>query len=84
MQLKTDTLDYSPLPVEILPITALPDEVFSGKMVGDGFAIKPTDGKVVSPINGKVVTFFPTKHAIGLVAITAQKSLFTSGLIPLS
>ncbi len=35
------------------------DQVFSQKMVGDGVAINPSEGKVVAPINGKVVQVFP-------------------------
>jgi len=70
----------SPLTGEILPITDVPDQVFSGKMVGDGFAIKPSDGKVVSPVNGKVVTVFPTKHAIGLVADNGTEILIHIGI----
>ena len=49
-------------------------------MVGYGFAIKPTDGKVVSPVNGKVVTLFPTKHAIGLVADNGTEILIHIGI----
>ncbi len=51
---------------KILPITEVPDQVFSGKMMGDGFAIEPTEGTVVSPVNGEIVNVFPTKHAIGI------------------
>ena len=38
-------------------------------MMGDGFAIEPTNNTLVSPINGEVVSIFPTKHAIGLKQI---------------
>ena len=55
-----------PLEGRVLPIEDVPDQVFSGKMMGDGFAIEPEDGKLVSPIDGEVVSVFPTKHAIGL------------------
>lgn len=70
----------SPLTGEILPITDVPDQVFSGKMVGDGFAIRPSNGQVVSPVNGKVVTVFPTKHAIGLVADNGTEILIHFGI----
>ncbi|TWT00546.1 glucose-specific PTS transporter subunit IIBC [Planomicrobium sp. CPCC 101079] len=70
----------SPLTGEILPITETPDQVFSGKMIGDGFAIRPTDGKVVSPVNGKVVTVFPTKHAIGIAADNGTEILIHIGI----
>ncbi|MDR6746307.1 PTS system D-glucosamine-specific IIC component [Bacillus pumilus] len=56
----------SPITGELHPITDVPDQVFSGKMMGDGFAILPTDGTVVSPVKGKILNVFPTKHAIGL------------------
>ncbi|TWT27071.1 glucose-specific PTS transporter subunit IIBC [Planomicrobium sp. CPCC 101110] len=70
----------SPLTGEILPISETPDQVFSGKMIGDGFAIRPTDGKVVSPVNGKVVTVFPTKHAIGIAADNGTEILIHIGI----
>ncbi|MGE6489181.1 glucose-specific PTS transporter subunit IIBC [Paenisporosarcina sp. NPDC076898] len=77
----SSTLAFSsPLTGEILPITDVPDQVFSGKMVGDGFAIKPSNGQVVSPVNGKVVTVFPTKHAIGLVADNGTEILIHFGI----
>ncbi len=42
------------------------DQVFSTKMMGDGFAIVPTTDVIVSPVTGTVETVFPTKHALGI------------------
>lgn len=70
----------SPITGELLPISEVPDQVFSGKMVGDGFAIKPIEGKVFSPVNGKVVTVFPTKHAIGIAADNGTEILIHIGI----
>ncbi|MBM7553836.1 glucose-specific PTS transporter subunit IIBC [Thalassobacillus pellis] len=70
----------SPLQGEILPLKEVPDQVFSGKMMGDGFAIKPTDGKVVSPVNGKILNVFPTKHAIGIQAENGMEILIHIGI----
>ncbi|MFG6117490.1 glucose-specific PTS transporter subunit IIBC [Halobacillus sp. MO56] len=70
----------SPLQGEIMPITEVPDQVFSGKMMGDGFAIKPSDGKVVSPVNGKILNVFPTKHAIGIQAENGTEILIHIGI----
>ncbi|HZG73603.1 MAG TPA: glucose-specific PTS transporter subunit IIBC [Chondromyces sp.] len=56
----------SPIKGEIKPITEVPDQVFAGKMMGDGFAILPEEGTIVSPVSGKIVNVFPTKHAIGI------------------
>ncbi|PTX60349.1 PTS system D-glucose-specific IIA component (Glc family) /PTS system D-glucose-specific IIB component (Glc family) /PTS system D-glucose-specific IIC component (Glc family) [Melghirimyces profundicolus] len=70
----------APMSGKILPITEVPDQVFSGKMMGDGFAIEPTDGTVVSPVDGKVVNVFPTKHAIGLESKNGMEVLVHIGI----
>ena len=51
---------------EVIAIEAVADPVFSGKMMGDGFAVEPTDGTIVSPVSGTIKSVFPTKHAIGI------------------
>ncbi len=70
----------APITGELLPITEVPDPVFSGKLMGDGFAIKPSDGMVVSPVDGKIVNIFPTKHAIGLVSDNGREVLIHFGI----
>src|SRR5699024_2466000 len=45
----------APIKGKLIPITEVPDQVFSGKMMGDGFAIVPEEGLVVSPISGKIM-----------------------------
>ncbi|WP_046180184.1 glucose-specific PTS transporter subunit IIBC [Domibacillus tundrae] len=70
----------APISGELLPITEVPDPVFSGKMMGDGFAIKPSDGTVVSPVNGKIINVFPTKHAIGITADNGREVLIHFGI----
>ncbi|MEC1902214.1 PTS glucose transporter subunit IIABC [Bacillus atrophaeus] len=70
----------SPITGEIHPITDVPDQVFSGKMMGDGFAILPTEGIVVSPVRGKILNVFPTKHAIGLQSDGGKEILIHFGI----
>lgn len=65
---------------EVMPITEVNDPVFSGKMMGDGYAIKPADGKIVSPVAGQVKSLFPTKHAIGLETATGMEVLVHMGI----
>lgn len=70
----------SPMTGKIIPIEEVPDKVFSDKMIGDGVAIEPLDGKIVSPVDGKVTTIFPTNHAIGLVTKEGLEILIHIGL----
>jgi PTS system D-glucosamine-specific IIC component len=70
----------NPIEGEIIPITEVPDQVFSGKMMGDGFAIKPSEGTVVSPVDGEIVNVFPTKHAIGILANNGREILIHIGI----
>jgi PTS system D-glucosamine-specific IIC component len=49
-------------------------------MMGDGFAILPTNGTVVSPVNGKILNVFPTKHAIGLESDGGKEILIHFGI----
>lgn len=51
---------------ELIPIDQVQDEVFSQKMMGEGFAVIPENGEVASPVSGTIVSVFPTKHAIGI------------------
>ncbi|SHH59323.1 PTS system D-glucose-specific IIA component, Glc family /PTS system D-glucose-specific IIB component, Glc family /PTS system D-glucose-specific IIC component, Glc family [Caloranaerobacter azorensis DSM 13643] len=77
---KGEDLFVSPSTGKILELKDVPDEVFSSKMMGDGFAIEPTDGEVVSPVNGKIATLFPTKHAIGILADNGREILIHFGI----
>ncbi len=70
----------SPITGNILPIEEVPDKVFSEKMIGDGLAIEPLEGKVVSPVDGKIVTIFPTNHAIGIATNNGLEILIHIGL----
>lgn len=51
---------------EVVDITETSDPVFSGKMVGDGVTIIPTDGDVLAPIDGKIIQMFDTGHALAI------------------
>lgn len=52
-----------PLAGELIRLESVPDQVFSTKVMGDGFAIKPSSNVLVSPVDGKVSMLFKTKHA---------------------
>ncbi len=70
----------SPITGEIKPISEVPDAVFAEKMMGDGFAILPTDGAIVSPVDGTIVNLFPTKHALGIETDNGLEILIHVGI----
>ncbi|MFL0364358.1 PTS glucose transporter subunit IIA [Pseudobacillus sp. 179-B 2D1 NHS] len=76
---KTVTI-LAPVNGRLLSLKEVPDPVFSRKMMGDGMAIEPSEGKIVSPVKGEVVLVFPTKHAIGIKAENGAELLVHIGL----
>lgn len=64
----------------IMPITDVKDDVFSTKMLGDGYAIKPSDKNIYAPVSGTISTLFPTKHAIGIKTDKGLEILIHLGL----
>ena len=65
---------------QVINIEDVKDPVFSQKMMGDGFAVEPDNGRIVSPVAGKVTSVFPTKHALGLVTDNGLEVLVHIGL----
>ncbi len=51
---------------KLVKIDEVPDEVFSQKMMGDGYALVPEDGTFVAPIDGVLESVFDTGHAYGI------------------
>lgn len=70
----------APLTGKAVSLADVPDPVFSEKMMGDGFAIEPSDGIVVSPVEGEIMQVFPTKHAVGIRARNGAEILVHIGL----
>ncbi|WP_291049907.1 beta-glucoside-specific PTS transporter subunit IIABC [Herbiconiux sp.] len=70
----------SPMTGELVSLDDVPDATFSKRIVGDGTAIRPTDGRVTSPVDGEVVTVFPTKHAVAVRSDSGVEVLIHVGL----
>lgn len=64
--LTADEYFVSPAKGKIIALEEVPDKTFSQKLLGDGFAIDITDGKIIAPISGKLETVFPSGHAFGI------------------
>ena len=56
------------------------DGVFSEKMMGEGFAIIPSNNSIVSPVAGTITTIFPTKHALGILTDNGLEILVHIGI----
>lgn len=63
----TETLEvFSPVSGTVIPLSQVPDPVFSEKMLGDGAAIDPVENFVFAPFDGKVINLNKNLHAITL------------------
>ena len=70
----------APLSGRAVPLTEVPDEVFSQQVLGDGIAIIPEDGKLLSPVDGEVTTVAETLHAYGFATEDGLEVLVHVGL----
>ena len=53
----------SPCNGRVVPITEVPDPTFSEKILGDGVAVIPSEGRFYAPADGEVTAVFDTLHA---------------------
>jgi PTS system beta-glucosides-specific IIC component len=56
----------SPLAGEVIRLSDVDDAVFSAGILGEGVAIRPSDGRVLAPISGVVTALLDSKHAVGI------------------
>ncbi|WLI76153.1 beta-glucoside-specific PTS transporter subunit IIABC [Kosakonia sp. H02] len=70
----------SPIKGEVIALESVKDEAFAGKVLGDGIAIIPHEGKVVAPCDAQVATLIDSHHAIGLICDNGAELLIHVGL----
>jgi len=82
----------APLSGQAVPVEQIPDNIFSRKLLGDGIAIIPSDGKLLAPLDGEIASVADTLHAyvftsedgleilvhVGLESVTLNGEGFTS------
>lgn len=64
----------------VVPIEAVPDPVFAGRMLGDGLAIDPVEGVLYAPCDGQVVQVHASRHACVLEAANGARMLLHIGI----
>lgn len=71
----------APVAGKLIELSQVKEPIFASGKLGEGFAIKPTDGQVFAPFSGTVVADFPsTRHAIGLRSDTGALVLIHVGV----
>ncbi|MDT2783446.1 PTS system trehalose-specific EIIBC component [Enterococcus asini] len=76
----TQEMIYAPVEGEVIMIGEVADPVFSQKMMGDGFAIRPKGQEIYAPVAGTITSIFATKHAIGILTPAGAEVLVHMGL----
>lgn len=71
---------YAPAQGTLVAIDQVSDDVFSSKIMGNGFAIQPTENTVYTPIAGEISSIFPTQHALGIMTPTGLEVLLHMGV----
>lgn len=70
----------TPISGQLMNLSQVNDQTFSSGSVGQGFAIKPSDGKILAPFDATVRQVFTTRHAVGLVGDNGVVLLIHIGL----
>ncbi|OUP51868.1 PTS beta-glucoside transporter subunit EIIBCA [Butyricicoccus pullicaecorum] len=70
----------APIPGEVIPLAEVKDQTFASGVLGEGYAIVPSEGKVYAPFDGTCDNLFDTLHAMGLVSDSGVELLIHVGL----
>ncbi len=71
---------WSPLDGRAVKLEEVPDSVFAEKVLGDGCAVIPTDGRIYSPVDGEITSVAETLHAYGIASDDGAEILVHIGL----
>lgn len=70
----------APIKGEIISLNDVNDDVFSNGVLGEGIAVRPSEGKLVAPADGTVLMVYETGHALGMKTKGGAELLFHIGL----
>ena len=75
-----DTVLSACLNGTVVPLADVKDEAFASGVLGDGFAIEPSDGELVAPADGEISSIFETHHAVGMTTADGAELLMHIGI----
>ncbi len=70
----------SPVKGQIIPLAEVKDNTFASGILGEGYAVIPSEGKVYAPFDGVCENLFDTLHALGLTSDQGVEMLIHVGL----
>lgn len=70
----------TPITGEVADLKTSADPAFAGGSMGEGFLVKPEEGKVYAPFDGIVRMVFPTNHAIGIQSNNGAEIMIHIGM----
>lgn len=70
----------APVTGNTIDLSAVPDQVFSEKLAGDGIAIEPTGDIIVAPADGELSLVFNTMHAFAMTLSNGAEILVHIGI----
>ena len=76
----TDETIQTPIVGDVVALADVNDPVFSSGAMGQGIAVKPSQGVVYAPADAEVSIAFPTGHAFGLKTTDGAEVLIHVGI----
>jgi len=70
----------SPFTGRVVPLDDVDDEIFSGRVMGDGVAVFPAASDVVAPIAGRIEKLFKGGHGLAIESNEGLQVLVHIGL----
>ena len=70
----------APAAGNVVDITDVNDPTFAEKILGDGVAVEPSDGRFYAPCDGTLEAFYPTGHAYMIKSDSGTELLVHIGI----
>ena len=70
----------APIGGRLVELDEVPDPVFAGRILGDGFAVDPSEGVLRAPFAGEVTSVHAARHAVTLRAKNGAEVLMHIGV----